>query len=442
MKRNTRSILLCLLLIAVAIMAAGCGEQETPYEINDRENFTVSVKFDANGGNFTTNTPVIVDSYDPSSVKTNGEGKAQIALIPPESDARGKNKFQAVNNGYFLAGWYETCTVTEDSNGQKVYTYANKWDFETDRLEVDPNGTYSSATPVKTLYAAWVPLFKIEYCDLKTGKVLTSVDYDPTKEGDITLPVWDEATGALDMKNVPAREGFTFNAIYTDAEGTQLVTAEAIKHTGTVDPETAVATNSTMKLYVDWKEGKWFKITTAEQFIKNAVLDGCYEIMADLDFTGKFWPTTFMYGTFTGKLIGNGHTISGIELVQEDAGKMNSGIFGKLADTAEISDLKFSNVSFTIKGGARMAGAAFGLFAGAVDANAKITGLQIENAVLKIDGSLYPYNDNYSFGLAVGDDPANKISIAGITYEVINNDPAQIQVSVDDDGVIKVTPVE
>lgn len=441
MKAKTRFILLCLLVIAVAVMAAGCGETETPYEVNDRENFTVSVKFDANGGAFTTNTSVIVDSYDPTSVKTNGEGKAQIALIPPESEVRGKNKFEAVNNGYFLAGWYETCTVTEGSDGKKTYTYADKWDFATDRLEVDPKGTYSSAEPVKTLYAAWVPLFTIEYCDLKTGEVLSTVEYNPMKDGDIQLPVWDAETGALDMKNIPAREGFTFEGLYMDAERKQPVTTETFAHTGSVDAETATANGSAMKLYVDWKEGNWFKITTAEQFIKNAALDGSYEILADLDFTGKYWPTMFMYGAFTGKIEGNGHTISNINLIQEDNSRINAGVFGKLANTAQISDLKFSDVSFTIKAGARMSGASFGLFAGAVDENATITGLQIENAVLKIDGNLYPNNDDYSFGLASGYDPANKISIEGITYEVVNNDPEKIKVE-KDGGVITVTPVE
>ena len=442
MKRNTRSILLCLLLIAVAVMAAGCGETETPYEINDRENFTVSVKFDANGGTFTTNTPVIVDSYNPNSVKANGEGKAEIALIPPESDARGKNKFEAVNSGYFLAGWYETCTVQVGSDGTKTYTYADKWDFEKDRLTVDPKGTYSSAQPVKTLYAAWVPLFTIEYCDLKTGETLTTVEYNPLTDGEIALPVWDATTGALDMKNIPAREGFTFEGLYMDAEGKQPVTTETFAHTGSVDAETATANGSAMKLYVDWKEGNWFKITTAEQFIKNASLDGCYEIMADLDFTDKFWPTVFMYGTFTGKIVGNGHTISNINLVQEDVGKLNAGIFGKLAETAQISDMKLSNVSFTIKAGARSAGASFGLFAGAVDQKATITGLVIEKAVLKIDAGLYPYNTDYSFGLACGTDTANLISEEGITWEIVGEEPGKIQVTVDDDGTVTVTPVE
>lgn len=438
MKRKMRSILLSLLLVTTVILAAGCGAEDTPYEVNDADNFNVSVKFDANGGTFTTNTPVIVDSFNLSQVKTDGEGKSQIALIPPESEARGKNKFEAVNNGYFLAGWYQECTVQEGSDGQKTYTYSGKWDFEKDLLAVDPKGSYSAAEPVMTLYAAWVPLFEIEYYALETGELLTSVSYNPTEQEDIVLPVWDEATGALDMKDIPAREGFTYTGLYLDAEGKQAVTAESLAHTGKVDLTTATAENATMKLYASWKEGKWFRIQNAQQLAKNASLDGCYEIMADLDFAEEIWPTVFMYGNFTGKILGNGHTISNVSVEQTDTARTAAGVFGKLAETAVISDLKLSNVEFIIQNGTRSAGTAYGLLAGAISDKAQITNLQIENGVLKIDSNAYFGTDDYVIGLVCGMGTA-PIPYDGITCEATGDDPASIVVTVTD-GTVTVTP--
>ncbi|MBO5868323.1 MAG: hypothetical protein J6Q54_05400, partial [Oscillospiraceae bacterium] len=306
MKRNRKAFLFLAMLAMLVVCIAGCSEEQTPYEINNAENFTVSVKFDANGGTFTTNTAVIVDSFNISQGKLNAEGKSQIALIPPESEHRGKNAFTAVNNGYFLAGWYQERKEVQAADGSTQYTYAGKWDFEQDRLTLDPAGSYSAETPVLTLYAAWVPLFNIEYYALDTGELLTSKTYDPGQGGVIQLPQWNAETGAIDMQDIPEREGYTYRGLYLDAAGTTPVTAESLEHSGSVDYATATAQESTMKLYVDWAEGKWYRIQTAAQLVANASLDGCYEILADLDFANEVWPTVMMYGTFTGTIQGNG----------------------------------------------------------------------------------------------------------------------------------------
>ena len=97
--------LLFLTLVTLCLFTA-CGSEKTPYEVNDEENYTVSVKYDANGGVFTTNTSVIVDSYNIADLKTNSEGKVEIALLTPDDKNRGNDAFTATKNGYFLAGWY------------------------------------------------------------------------------------------------------------------------------------------------------------------------------------------------------------------------------------------------------------------------------------------------------------------------------------------------
>jgi hypothetical protein len=264
------------------------------------------------------------------------------------------------------------------------------------------------------------------------------VSYNPAQDGQIELPQWNETTGAIDMKDIPAREGYTFNALYLDKEGRQSVTAASVAHTGVVDYANATASNVSMKLYVDWTKGQWFRIYTAAQFADNAQLDGCYEICADLDFANEVWPTVMMYGTFTGTIKGNGHTISNVSLEQTNNSKTAAGLFGQLAETAVISDLTINKADFTIKAGTRVAGAAYGLFAGVISEKAQITGIKITESVLKIDSDCYFATDDYTIGLVCG---MGTVSIAndGITCVASGSNPESIVVTVTD-GTVTVKP--
>ncbi|MBR2489625.1 MAG: hypothetical protein IKB45_04055, partial [Clostridia bacterium] len=62
MKLRIKALFIAVLSLAAVALFAGCSAEKTPYEKNNDENYTVSVRFDANGGMFTTNTSVIVDS--------------------------------------------------------------------------------------------------------------------------------------------------------------------------------------------------------------------------------------------------------------------------------------------------------------------------------------------------------------------------------------------
>lgn len=437
MKAKLKSIVLCLLLGATVMFAAGCSEQKTPYQINDEDNYTVSIKYDANGGTFTTNTSVIVDSYNLSELATNSDGQAQIALIAPDSESRGKNAFTAVNNGYFLAGWYAERTENGvDENGNTLYTYSGKWDFDSGKLDVDPKGTYSSDEPVLTLYAAWVPLFQIEYYALDSGELLSTVTYNPAEESEITLPQWNEETGAIKMNAVPAREGYTYEGIYLDAQGTQAVQTPTLAHTGSVDYQTAAAENATMKLYVDWTEGEWYHIYTAEQFVSNASLTGNYVIHEDLDFSDQIWPTVMMYGSFTGTIEGNGCTFKNILVEQTNNSKLNAGLFGQLTETAAISDLTFENVTVTIKSGTRVNGTTYGLLAGTISEGAAFTNVQILTSTLQIDSGCYFGTDDYSIGLLCGMGSGD-IDTSGITCVATGTEPDKVIITVSE-GVVTV----
>lgn len=426
MKLKTKGILILALLLAVSLLAAGCSQEPTPYELNDAENFTVSVRYDANGGTFTTNTSIIVDSYDPNQAAVGANGMAQIALLPPDAEARRNDAFAAVNNGYFLAGWYRERTEQPDG----TYTYAGKWDFDSDRLEVDPTGEYASGEPVMTLYAAWVPMFSIEFRDLESGETLSTLTYDPTVGADLTVPALNEETGAVEMHKFPARSGYTFSSAYYDAAGTIPVDTEQVVHSGTVDYATGTAEGSAMTLYIDWTEGEWYHIYNVEQFLDNASVSGNYVLHADLDFTDEIWPTSLMYGNFSGSIQGNGHTMRNIQVTQTNNSKVNAGLFGNLTETASLTDLTLENVTFTIQSGTRVVGTSYGLLAGTLSASAELENVTIADSTLQIDSSCYFGVEEYVIGLVCGMGDASGIT-ADVTCQVVGDAPERITATVE-----------
>lgn len=417
-----RSFVFVVLAVMFVFLLSGCGETATPYETNNEDGYSVSVKFDANGGTFTTNTSVIVDSF-------NIDGKSQVALIAPDDSRRNNDAFTAIKNGYFLAGWYKECIETTDEDGQKIYKYSGKWDFENDLLKIEQDKAYSADTPALTLYAAWVPLFEIEFYSLDSGDLIDTLKYNPTSTKELKIPAWNEETGAIEMYDFPKRDGYTYNKAFYDAEGTIELTGEKLVHPGSVNEDDATASDSVLKLYVDWHEGEWYRIYNVDQFKESASLKGNYELFADLDFGDEIWPTTFVYGNFSGVIKGNGHTIKNVEITQTNNSKVNAGLFGYLTDTANISDVNFENITFTIKAGTRKVGTSFGLFAGTISDKAAISGVNILNSHLQIDSSCYFAVDDYSIGLVCGMGDSSKLSTAQIDCTAVGDKPENIKIT-------------
>lgn len=433
MKRKAL-LAVCLLLVSMLFLN-GCAAEDTPYDLNDQEGYNVSVKYDANGGLFTDNTTVIVDSYNISDLATNSQGQVEIALLPPDDEGRGNDAFAPKKSGYFLAGWYSQRTETNHEDGSISYTYGGKWDFESDVLALNPKGDYHAAEPELTLYAAWVPLFEVQIFDLATGEQVSTMTYDPTTEDVISLPVWDETTGTVKMNGFPEREGFTFNGAYYDELGATQITAETLSHPGVLDEENGSGSSTTMKLYVDYLEGDWYHIYNAEQFADNASLKGNYILHADLDFSDEIWPTALMYGNFTGTIEGKGHTIRNIDLLQTNNKKVNAGLFGNLTEDAKLTDVNFENISFTIKSGTLMKGTSFGLFAGTISDGAIIEEVSVVNSTLNIDSGCYFGADDYCIGLICGMGNDTRLESSGITCMAVGDAPETVNITVNGNTV-------
>lgn len=430
MNNKFRTILLICLMLGTLVFVCGCSGAKDPYQINDEEDFSVSVRFDANGGTFTTNVTVMTDSFNVSKLPTNEAGEAQVPLLAPDDPQRGNgNAFSPVKNGHFLLGWYAQREDAPDGEGS---VYSEKWDFEKDRLTVDPNGDYSASEPVMTLYAVWAPLFEIEFYDLGTDDLLDTYTYDPTLV-EVAVPSWDTEEGTIEMERFPKKIDHTFHAAYYDKEGTRPVDTDTVEHSAVIDETTGTVTGHSMKLYVEWLEGEWYHIYSAEQFVDNASLRGNYVIHEDLDFSDEIWPNSLMYGNFSGSIQGNGHTFSNITAEQTNNSKNYAGLFGNITESAQISDITFQNVTFTIRKGTRVVGTNFGLFAGHISDAANIVDVQITDSTLQIDSGIYYTDDSeYIIGLVCAMGDMTVIDHSGISCVAVGDAPEKVIIMVTD----------
>ena len=423
MKMKTKAILLiCLLVVAICVIS-GCAKKSL-FESYDDDGFTVSVRFDANGGTMMTQVTAIIDTFNIANMNTNANGEVEIALLNPTDENRGTGNVctpSYAQTGYYLAGWYTERTEDPDGEG---YVYSNPWNFETDRVHVKADGTYSASEPVLTLYAVWKPLLQVQVYDRATNELLSTITYDPTQET-VRMPEWKpEGSGSIYMNKLPEKSGYTFDKSYYDAEGTQLIDTATLVHPAETDEEATV-----MKIYVDWLEGEWYHIYSAKQLARKADPKGNYVICADLDFSKTDWPTEFMYGKFEGSiqtLNGEHFTLSNINVAQS-MDKSNAGLFGWISESAQISNVTFENVTFTIQKGS-IKQCYYGLFAGSISESAQIDNVSVTNSTLLIDSSIATTKDqlysNYLIGLVCADGNSQCLTEAQISCSVTGNNGA------------------
>ncbi|MBR6677093.1 MAG: hypothetical protein IKL24_07175 [Clostridia bacterium] len=421
MKLKIKAAVIALLCLTFLAFATGCDVWDIPYDVNDTEGYTVSVRYDANGGHFETGTTIIVDSYSMDSLPKNSDGMAEIALIAPENETR-TNPFSARKNNHFLVGWYETREAAEKAENE--FKYSGYWDFEKDRVTVDPSKEYTANKPVITLYAAWLPLFELEVCDIETGKCLETLTFNPLTDS-FTAPQWDKTTGTVRMNGFEKREGYTFNSCYLDADkNVPVEEGSTVTFPDLIDFETATAKSTTCKLYIQWDKGNWFRIETAKQFAVCAKsdinADGNYIIMADLDFEDSFWPENLSAKEFTGSITcteGNSFTMKNIT---RNASGSAVALFGGISEGARIENITFENANIIVSKGIK-GGTSCAILAGSISDKATLENLAVKNSsfVLSSGFGLTGQPEEYAFGLVCGiGDP----DALGITYEELTFD--------------------
>ena len=426
MKKRMK-LLLGLGLLSALCFGAAC-KKLTAVENYEQQGYTISVKYDPNGGEFLRPNVTLMDMFNPSNYEKDPNGLIQIPLVDPEDDSRDNNVVQMTlsKSGYFLVGWYKTREVKKNDNGAVVdeagaeltlkdgsyiyedtgkaatpaYTYDDLWDFDEDTLEYD---TKSGEKLEMTLYAAWAPEFQFNYYYKIEGEEnaqwtqmtqTNTFNYRSVMESNETggkntiwTPDWKDGAMNHDYKyangekyTFPKVTGSTFVAAYTDAACTQPIT-DTLVHHGTLDTEHGLAVNNVQNVYVTFKKGDWYKISDAQQLNANANLNGYYEIMNDLDFKEATWPATFESGAFKGKFYsteGSCFTLSNITATHGDNTKLYGGLFGQVAKGAEIKNVTFENATLNVSPtNAFLQNSMFGLFAGNIDAEATVSGVTV-----------------------------------------------------------------
>lgn len=423
MKRKIKLFLIPFMLLATLFLVTACGNKNTAYDDNDAKGHTVSVKYDANGGVFTGTSTVMVDSFNIADMQKDSNGMVNLKLIKPTAQERGD--WTPANGNKVLAGWYKTRIETTDDKGNKIYTYADEFDFDTHYLTVDPNKTYTSSEPVLTLYAVWVEKFVVNFINIEDGSHLGSYEYNPDPDSEakpvLNTPVWNTDTGRLDMFKFPEINGKTFEAAYEDAEGTKPL-GDVIVHNGYID-EYGVAQNHVQNVYVKYMEGNWYHIYNAKQMSKIPDTTGHFVLHADLDFADAFWPSTFIHGNFTGSIEGNGHTIRNVTIEQSNNTAKETGLFGKMAAGSKLTNVTFENITVKITKGTRTMGASFGLLAGKVESGVELTNVAITSGIIQIDTGCYWATDDFAIGLVCGSGYSDQLGIdlSGITCEKVGD---------------------
>ena len=115
--------------------------------------------------------------------------------------------------------------------------------------------------------------------------------------------------------------------------------------------------------------------------------------------------------------------------------KVNAGLFGYLTDTANVSDVNFENITFTIKAGTRKVGTSYGLFAGTISDKATLSGVNILNSHLQIDSSCYFAVDDYSIGLVCGIGNSSKLLTAQIDCCAVGEKPENVKITTSGNAV-------
>lgn len=491
MKKKTKIILGLVGACALCLGLSACRE-ETELDKYEKQGYTISVTYDANGGTFFEREGVtLVDMFRPSDYEPDEDGEIHIKLLEPTDTGRpgsGGSAISCTKTSHFFAGWYKTRELVKNENGNAVdkdgneleerngsyyypgsetkgdptYIYSDYWDFETDTLDYSEEDGKVSLT----LYAGWVPYYEFNYYYQKDGewtlygttsfdyKAVNAPDSKTADEDTIWIPKWNDGAMSYehsyssgDSYSFPDLEDTTFNSAYTDEACTQEIT-ESFEHQGTLDIEHGVAVNRVQNIYVKLDEGERYKIENAQQLVANPNVKGYYEILNDLDFTGLKWPEAFTKNSFTGKIYtsdGKQRTMKNISASISISDKSFGGLFGEISENAEIKNISFENAVVDFSSVTyRQSGATFGLFAGNIAEQAKIENVSV-SGILRL-GKISLGSD-YKFNLLANGNCSgiiqNEIRLQAYGQDMFNGQYRYTfepeSVSVDKDGNISMT---
>lgn len=316
------AILLCLLLPCLA----ACGNNDDVFDKYAEKGFTCRVVYDFGDG--------LVD------------GKSSLLYLVPQNSLLpelGVTTSKPTTSAPVLAGHHVDGYYVKDADGNE-----RDWNFSTDRVTEDI-----------TLYTRWKPDYAV--------KVL----YGDRFEQSYSLEV--NADTPLNSFRQASWTGHTFYGFYEDPAFTTPVT---FPYTPAVSTE-----NPTVTVYARYLEGNYTIVRKASDF-GNAIRPGVnYYIDADVDLSDT---NISMPDTYSGRFIGNGHTVSGIHVTRTQTRNSEYyGLFGKILRTAVFENITFAdvNVRVDLSDTQNNLISQIGMLAGSAETGATFTNVQITGAL-------------------------------------------------------------
>ena len=288
--KNKILILLALTIVLLATVV-GCKAADNSLEGKN------IVTFELSGGTL---------KYSTSSTKTkiNFAYYPGTYIIAPE-DIYG---YELSRSGYDFTGWYTSADCLP----------GELWDFNT-----------PFNTETLTLYAGWKEsisyTYTLYYTD-ENGEVVTLDSYF-VEAGD-TFSDW--------RGFAKKRAGYTPLAFYSDKELTTPWDTSFAHPGGDEDLN--------IEVYVSYIEGDWTLVATYAQFLSAINNNKNIYLTQDIDGAGA----EFYNKSFSAKIEGNNFAISNLNVVKTGTIRYYCSMFTTLGEGAEIKNVSFTNVTFTL----------------------------------------------------------------------------------------------
>ncbi|MDE6411872.1 MAG: hypothetical protein K2L02_05005 [Clostridia bacterium] len=439
MRKKIGTLLIVGSLGALCAGLAACSDGNKVDEYF-KDGYVITVTYDASGGEIAGGTNVTLkDMFNPDQWKADADGNVNIRPKEPTSADRpklGADNITITHGDDTLVGWYKTRNVVKNGDGKAVdkdgnelveqdgkyykqsgstlveatpaYTYSDPFDFSKGFTYNKNDGKYDL-----TLYAAWTEKFTFQYYYKEVNEdgtdkdmewtaygSATKFDYSPKTEQKLYVPRYSSDTGKMVYRNsgfsFPSLPDMTFDsAEYVDKDTQERVKIDdSFKHQGHVDMETATAYAPDQAVYVRFKKGNYYRVSTAKQFADIGDANGHYTVTADeLDFKYSIadnvvtrgdgavaWPRALTSSEFTGSIAGEGNkavTFKNVYAQYANTSAQYGGLFGKIKNGAVLKNITFENAIVDIAIATYSQVGSFGALAGEIESNAVIESVSI-----------------------------------------------------------------
>ncbi len=367
MKGKFKNKLLILLVALTSLFAfGGCTLSENLEEALANRELVAQVTYYSNGGMF-GNSLTAKELYYRENDKAYEIGVADTL----------SGGLQITRTGYDFAGWYHVLTDAEgnplyEDKAAGIYQLGEKVDFA---KELQKDDHWIVAAKWRLVVGVKVVMVCDEDAEIEVGTALAGITEGKTsfRKGD---EIGELAYNSQDKVNPEISEpdtkiftvkdkAYTFLRYYEDEACTKPLVGELKR--GETD----------ITIYAKYVKGDWTRVSTkrdVSDMFKGLATGKNYWVMEDIDCGNMvIQPLTKV----SGKLSGEGHTISNIKLTKQLApSELKVAMFGEIESTAAIENITFENVTMTYTSSTKNPPEVYGVFT-SLDPAATITNVSI-----------------------------------------------------------------